>query len=98
MDPATLQSLFQLGFFGLLCLLGYWTKGWIESGNKKCEETTAKLGAELKESHAETKRMLETTIKESNDSRIQLTETLKNLPCLKAQSMDWDGKDRRNHA
>lgn len=87
MDPASLQALFQLGFFGLLCLLGYWTKGWIESGNKKCEETTAKLGAELKESHAETKRMLETTIKESNESRVKLTETLNRLPCMQSQEI-----------
>lgn len=87
MDPATLQSLFQLGFFGLLCLLGYWTKGWIESGNKKCEETTAKLGAELKESHSETKRLLETTIRDSNESRVKLVETLNRLPCMQSQEM-----------
>jgi len=84
MDPATMQALFQLGFFGLLCLLGYWVKGWIEKSAAKCDETTSKLGAELKQSHETTQRILESTIKESNESRVKLTETLNRLPCMHA--------------
>jgi hypothetical protein len=93
MEPANLQVLFQLGFFGLLVLLAVWVKGLIEASNKKCDEQTAKLGQELKESHATTQRILETTIKESNATREKqiasfdaLTGKLSGLHCIQREN------------
>lgn len=86
----TPQDWYQLGYFGLLIILGIWVRALIDDGNKKCAEQTAKLGEELKSSHATTQRILETTIKESNETRLKqvasfdaLTEKLSGVHCMR---------------
>ena len=73
----------------LLIILYRDTRALIEAGQKKCDEQTNKLGEELKQAHANTQRIMETTIREGNETRQKqvasfdaLTEKLSGMHCM----------------
>ncbi len=59
----------------LLIVLYRDARTWIEAGQKKCDEANAALANEVKASHKQCVEILESTVKETNQSRERQAES-----------------------